>query len=114
MAHAAIDLSDGLISDLGHILKQSGVGATLQLADLPLSPQMRCYLESDDDFALPLAGGDDYELCFTLPSVKLTHAQRSVTDFTVIGRIDAEPGVRLQRHDGSLLQRQFVGYEHLL
>lgn len=114
MAHAAIDLSDGLISDLGHILKQSGVGATLQLADLPLSPQMRRYLESEDDFILPLAGGDDYELCFTLPSVMLTHAQHRVTDFTVIGRIDAKPGVRLHHHDGSQLKQQFVGYEHLI
>ena len=112
VAHAAIDLSDGLISDLGHILKQSRVGVTLQLADLPLSPQLQSYLQSDDDFALPLAGGDDYELCVTVPPAKLRQAQQSVAGLTVIGQIDAEPGMRLQRQDGSLLEQQLTGYEH--
>jgi len=114
LAHAAIDLSDGLISDLGHILKQSGVGATLQLAELPLSPQLRHYCQSDDDFALPLAGGDDYELCFTLPPAKLAEAQHAITDLTVIGQVDAQPGMRLQRQDGTLLEQHLSGYEHFL
>lgn len=114
LAHAAIDLSDGLISDLGHILKQSGVGATLQLAELPLSPQLHRYRQSDDSFALPLAGGDDYELCVTLPPAKLAEAQQAIADLTVIGQIDARPGMRLQRQDGSLLEQPLSGYEHFL
>jgi thiamine-monophosphate kinase len=114
LAHAAIDLSDGLISDLGHILKQSGVGATLQLAELPLSPQLRRYCQSDDSFALPLAGGDDYELCVTLPPAKFAEAQHAISDLTIIGQIDAKSGMRLQRQDGSLLEQPLSGYEHFL
>ena len=112
LANAAIDLSDGLISDLGHILKLSQVGATLQLASLPLSPQLRDYLQSDEDYAVPLASGDDYELCFTLPPIKLASAQQAVTDITVIGQIDAEPGLRLLHQDGTPLKQRLSGYEH--
>lgn len=114
LAHSAIDLSDGLISDLGHILKQSGVGATLQLADLPLSPQLQSYCQSEDDLSLPLAGGDDYELCFTLPPAKLSEAQHLIADLTVVGQIDQQPGMRLQRKNGSLLEQHLSGYEHFL
>lgn len=112
LANSAIDLSDGLIADLDHILASSRVGATLQLVDLPLSPQMYSYLQTDEDFTVPLAGGDDYELCFTLSPEKLADAKQAVTDITVIGMIDAKPGMRLQRSDGTLLKQMPSGYEH--
>jgi thiamine-monophosphate kinase len=70
VATAAIDLSDGLIGDLGHILERSAAGATLELAAIPRSPAL-ARLAGGDDRALALecllAGGDDYELCFTAP-----------------------------------------------
>ncbi|HSQ82315.1 MAG TPA: thiamine-phosphate kinase [Casimicrobiaceae bacterium] len=70
VASGAIDVSDGLIGDLGHILAESRVGATVDLASVPSSPALRAMLEGDErDLALTclLAGGDDYELCFTAP-----------------------------------------------
>ena len=66
MASSCLDLSDGLASDLGHILRASGVGAQIELDSLPLSPAMAA-LVSEQAWQLALAGGDDYELCFTLP-----------------------------------------------
>jgi thiamine-monophosphate kinase len=70
VATAAIDVSDGLIGDLGHILERSAAGAMLELAAIPRSPAL-ARLAGGDDRALALecllAGGDDYELCFTAP-----------------------------------------------
>jgi thiamine-monophosphate kinase len=65
-ASSAIDLSDGLIADLGHICRASNVGANVVLDALPLSTIMRDSLSSDDAIALALSGGDDYELLFTV------------------------------------------------
>src|SRR5437762_6126673 len=67
-AHAAIDVSDGLVGDLGHILECSGLGATIELKALPRHPSLTArFAIGDRDLALKcmLAGGDDYELCFT-------------------------------------------------
>lgn len=70
LAHAALDVSDGLIGDLGHILKASGVGAEIELSRLPCHPALKALLNgAQRPLALQclLAGGDDYELCFTAP-----------------------------------------------
>ena len=70
VATAAIDISDGLIGDLGHVLAQSRVGATLDLGLIPRSPTLAALLERgnrDLGLACMLSGGDDYELCFTTP-----------------------------------------------
>ena len=64
LASAAIDISDGLLGDLGHLCGASGVGAVIALDRLPLSAPLRRLGEADD-WLLPLHGGDDYELCFT-------------------------------------------------
>ena len=65
LAHSAIDISDGLLADLGHILEMSGVGATIHVAKLPVSERMRGYLRDAVAYNAVLTGGDDYELCFT-------------------------------------------------
>ena len=100
VAHAAADISDGLSGDLGHILRASGVGATLQAAALlrATSDDLR---SSGDPLALEyaLTGGDDYELVFTAPphhrdAVAQAAAQAGV-GVTCIGQIDAAPGLRL-------------------
>jgi len=66
-ATSCIDISDGLIADLGHILKASKVGADIKLADIPYSDSLE-KLDKDKAIEMALTGGDDYELCFTLPS----------------------------------------------
>ena len=66
LASAAIDISDGLAQDLGHILSSSGVGAELELGRLPVSASLLDFHKDDTArWALQLSGGDDYELCFT-------------------------------------------------
>lgn len=68
-ASSAIDLSDGLISDLGHILKASGVGARIDLDLFPLSEPLRRHAEPEQALRWALSGGEDYELCFTVPEL---------------------------------------------
>lgn len=67
LASSCLDLSDGLASDLGHVLHASGVGACIELARLPLAKPLQT-LPTSLAWSLALAGGDDYELCFTLPA----------------------------------------------
>jgi thiamine-monophosphate kinase len=67
VGHSAIDISDGLLADLGHILECSNVGAEIAFAALPISCAMQPYLEQPLGKHCVLAGGDDYELCFTVP-----------------------------------------------
>ena len=98
VAHAALDLSDGLTGDLGHILAASGVGADLRLADLPLAPPLAALHEAERHACL-LAGGDDYELLFTAPvsarGAMQAAALASDTAVTRIGTVSATPGLRL-------------------
>ncbi len=108
IAHACIDLSDGLASDLGHILTQSGVGAQLSWDAIPLSEPVRRYIEATGDWKMPLAAGDDYELCFTVAPE--ASAEISI-QASCIGVIERESGLRLQRA-GSVTSLAKMGYEH--
>ncbi|MFH8133659.1 thiamine-phosphate kinase [Pantoea osteomyelitidis] len=69
LASSAIDLSDGLISDLGHILAASHCGARIHIETLPLSPALRDHFDVDQTLRWALSGGEDYELCFTVPEM---------------------------------------------
>jgi len=116
LASAAIDISDGLIADLGHVLEASGVGAQLRLEQFPLSAPVRAAIDADAAWDLPLSGGDDYELCFTLPPMHAAAlariSERLALPMTRIGRIEAAPGLRCIRGDGSQWSGHSPGYEH--
>jgi len=98
LASAAIDVSDGLLGDLGHVLRRSGVGASIALGALPVSPWLahRGQAEQAD---WVLAGGDDYELLFTAPASRhaevLAAGQAAGVPVHRIGRIDPQPGLRV-------------------
>lgn len=114
---AMIDVSDGLLADLGHILDLSGVGALLELARLPLSPSLRERWSrlGEDPYRLPLAGGEDYELLFTAPP-EAEEAVRELlaplgTQVSAIGEITGA-GVRVVAPDGSDYPVAVQGYNH--
>ena len=90
VAHSAIDVSDGLLADLGHILERSDVAAEIELAALPVSDVMRRHIDRVAACRALLAGGDDYELCFTAP----VRARERV------GRLARRVDVRLTRIGG--------------
>lgn len=98
VAHAALDLSDGLTGDLGHILTASGVGADISLADLPVAPALATLPEAERLTCL-LSGGDDYELLFTAPvsarEAVQAAALASDTAVTRIGSVSPNTGLRL-------------------
>ncbi len=113
IAHSAIDISDGLAADLGHILTASGVGACLVVENLPLSPVLRHYVSQQDAATLALTAGDDYELCFTVPPAREHLLQRVLPsgNYTKIGTIEAVAGLRcLLAGQPFILDK--AGYEH--
>jgi thiamine-monophosphate kinase len=121
LASAGLDLSDGLASDLRHILSAGSsqaqpLGAVIDIASVPLSEVFRRHVRQDKQLALALAGGDDYELCVTVTPVNETRAVRALAQagipFTRIGVIDSTPGIRLKQNDGTLMDLAFHGYQH--
>lgn len=112
IATAAIDVSDGLLADLGHILEASGVGARIELARLPVSNALTETGGEVHDHAL--AGGDDYELCFCVPPEKLSKLQalQNDCDITVIGEITAGNELVVIDPDGARYQPARRGWQH--
>ncbi|MGO4379154.1 thiamine-phosphate kinase [Pseudoduganella sp. RAF19] len=115
IAHAAIDISDGLAGDLGHILERSGVGAVLDVDALPAGPVLAGQpLALRRAFAA--AGGDDYELCFTAPAsareAVIAAGAASGTAVTRVGRIEAAPGLRFSNAAGATLDLKLGGFDH--
>lgn len=116
IASAAIDVSDGLLADLGHILEQSGVGAEIHFEALPLHEVTRRHIGLDVAKNCVLAGGDDYELCFAAPAARhaelLALAQKLALPLTCIGRIVSEAGLALLDGKGSLMPVAAKGFDH--
>jgi thiamine-monophosphate kinase len=110
VASAAIDISDGLIADLGHICAQSGVGAEVEAGRAPLSPATRSALDAKPELMTNvLTGGDDYELLFTASSVDGLPADPPLT---AIGRITDGSGVRVIDDQGAPMTFTSGGYRH--
>ena len=115
IATCAIDISDGLAGDLGHVLRQSGVGARIDSVTamgLLASPS----LSDDTVLDLVLSGGDDYELLFTAPAsaseAVRAAATSAATPVTRIGTIQADPGLQLVDRSGAVLMRRFASFDH--
>ena len=88
LAHAAIDLSDGLAGDLSHILAASGVGAEIRAGKLPMSPAFKALSDPDERLGLQVSGGDDYELCVCLAPDDVARLRKRLdVPLTEIGRI---------------------------
>ena len=115
LAHAAIDISDGLVGDLGHILDASQVGATLVLDLLPAGPVLAAQ-DATLRRRFCAAGGDDYELCFTAPPAKraaiIAAAAAAGTAVTRVGSIEAEPGLRIVNASGLPVVMGLSGFDH--
>ncbi|MBI5331738.1 MAG: thiamine-phosphate kinase [Betaproteobacteria bacterium] len=116
LARAAIDVSDGLLADLGHILERSGVGAELALERLPVPAALSPLMAQEAGRACALAGGDDYELCFTAPvSAREALAELEAElglRLTRIGQITATAGLTVRDGEGRPLPTLRQGYDH--
>lgn len=116
VAHAAIDISDGLLGDLQHVLKQSNVGATLQADDLPIGAILKSTQSTTVCHEFALNGGDDYELCFTAPTTKreAVHHAANIANTVVarIGQITAAREINILNTAGEALAISSNSYDH--
>jgi thiamine-monophosphate kinase len=116
VAHSAIDVSDGLLADLGHILQGSNVGAGIDYAALPLGEIVHDFAAHPAFDRCVLAGGDDYELCFTAPAEAreaiLAIGQQLNLRLSQIGTVCVEPGLTLRGAHGEALAIAETGYDH--
>ncbi|WP_312688982.1 thiamine-phosphate kinase [Kosakonia sp.] len=116
LASSAIDLSDGLISDLGHILQASGCGARIDLDLLPCSEALRRHVEPEQRLRWALSGGEDYELCFTVPELNRGALDVAIghlgVPFTCIGQMSADIEAMLFTRGGKAVTLDMKGYDH--
>ncbi len=115
----AIDISDGLLADLGHIIQASQCGATIYTDRLPVSDAfMQYYTDKGQqpDYSYPLQGGDDYELCLTVNAAQedrlIKCAEITGVRLSCIGSIDQQNGLRLVSSDGTVQTVEAKGFQH--
>ncbi len=114
-ASACIDISDGLLADLGHVLKASGCGALVEIDKLP-QHDVLAGLEDELKWSYQLSGGDDYELLFTLPSCHAAlvadWSQQLDIKLSIIGKTEEGESARCIGPDGSAYDPRHTGFEH--
>jgi thiamine-monophosphate kinase len=114
-ASSAIDISDGLVADLDHLLDASGVGALMLRDRVPISETYRKHLATVG-WDLALGGGEDYELCFTVSAEKDAEFSRWQSMFgcrvTCIGEIVSGPGLQILDAAGKVYRPAFAGFQH--
>ncbi|WP_249679551.1 thiamine-phosphate kinase [Pseudomonas abieticivorans] len=111
-ATAAMDISDGLLADCGHIALASGVALEIDQAALPLSAPLQAFLGRDGACTAALTGGDDYVLVFSLPAEHLDALQGTGWPISVIGRVVEGQGVTLRDGQGQDITPNIRGYQH--
>ena len=116
IASACIDISDGLLADLQHILDASGVGAELKIDKLPLSAHYRSATDDEQLYNAALSGGDDYELLFTVPKHRQTELDKLIEEseypLTCIGEITAGNNTRCLDAEGNEYRSGYLGFDH--
>ena len=115
LANAAMDVSDGLLADLGKLCDASGCGAHVDVESLPISSTLSATFGRNEAMSYVLSGGDDYELVFTVSNDKLLHLEAALADLTIrctpIGRIVESGGVQCFR-DGNRIDTPSAGFDH--
>ncbi len=111
-ASAALDISDGLLADCGHLARASAVGLQIELHRVPISAASRALLGEQHALECALSGGDDYRLAFTLPSTELPGLQAVWPEVTVIGRVVRGEAVQVIDAAGQLVSPSVSGYQH--
>jgi thiamine-monophosphate kinase len=111
-ATAALDISDGLLADCGHIAAASRVALQVELDKIPMSAALQAFLDPAQAQQAALAGGDDYVLAFTLPAAELPGLLEAGLPITVIGKVLEGQGVTLHDRDGNDITPQAKGYQH--
>lgn len=116
IAHAVIDISDGFAADLNHILEQSKVGARINVDQLPLSSALTQFASKNEAIHFALTGGDDYELCFTIPpekeSMLKSISEQLQLPLTRIGIITHDQTMILHHNNGIPYHGSTEGYQH--
>lgn len=116
IAHSAIDISDGLIADLGHILQCSNVGAEITLKDIPCSKIVSNHLAEEHVQQMVLAGGDDYELCFTAAAEKhdalLSLSKKLALPLSCVGHVTSNHGLIIRGLDNQIINIKEAGFDH--
>lgn len=116
LAHSAIDISDGLMADLGHILTASKKAASINMTDIPCSPVLKKHLQLPLVMRCLLAGGDDYELCFTAPKITREEIENLSAELAIpltrIGKILSGEGLIVKDAKGSAITLETKGYDH--
>lgn len=111
-ATAAMDISDGLLADCGHIAKASAVRLVVERQRLPLSEALLAFVGEDQAQVAALSGGDDYVLAFTLPPSELAPLQADGWPVHVVGRVETGHGVTLLDGDCQDITPAVRGYQH--
>ena len=112
IASAMIDLSDGLLADLGHLLKAGNTGARINIDTIPHDPRLDTECTPQQKWRHILSGGDDYELCFTVPPAKLQELEQIDEPLYHVGKITTEKELRCIHKNGKEYIPAGVGYRH--
>ncbi len=117
IANAAIDVSDGLLADLSHILLASKLGAEIEVCRVPMSKPLLDHFPDDNErYRLQLSGGDDYELCFTAPAHQSLAIEQALSDCdvvgTVIGHVVSGSELKCFDENGGIFELWKKGFEH--